>query len=305
MSRDFKVKAAPGQSGMMVKTVLRRSSGVSTRLIRRVAHGDGALFLNGKPAKFIDKVVDGDEITLVMPEEKSDFTAEAIPVDIMYEDDHLILLDKVPGIVVHPTKGHVGHTVANAIQHHMEQTGESYKIRFVNRLDMDTSGVLLVGKTSLAQSDFSQRVAAGLVTKEYLAIVTGDLRGTGVVDAPIALFEEGSPRRMVAEGGYPSKTEYVSEKNFTVGGDRYSLVRLRLHTGRTHQIRVHLAHIGHPVLADHLYGSPSELIERQALHSHILSFPHPITGKQLEFMAGLHDDMMKLLPDEWIGNMKG
>jgi 23S rRNA pseudouridine1911/1915/1917 synthase len=280
---------------MMAKTVLRRNKNISTRLIRKVTHGSGELLVNGAPARFIDKVDAGDEILIVLPEEISAFPPEDIPLSILFEDEQLLVIDKQPGIVVHPTKGHVSGTIANAVQRYMEMSGQSFKIRFVNRLDMGTSGVLLVGKSSLAQSDFVSQAAAGRVSKEYLAIVTGRTEEHGVIDAPIDLEGEGSPKRTVKEDGYPSRTEYFLEKVVKIGGTEYSLLRLILHTGRTHQIRVHLAYIGHPVLSDPLYGEPNGLIGRQALHAHRLSFPHPITGEPGSFTASLPEDMNSIV----------
>jgi 23S rRNA pseudouridine1911/1915/1917 synthase len=295
MDGRLTVGVSADESGMKVQTVLRRSKGLSTRLMRRIAQGDGALLVNGAHARFVDKVKEGDEIVIVVPRERSDFPPEDIPLDVIYEDEHLLVMNKAPGIVVHPTKGHASGTIANAIQHRMESRGEEYRVRFISRLDMNTSGVLLAGKSSLAQSDFAISAAAGKVTKEYTAIAEGHMDAHGVIDEPIALEAEGSPRRTVREDGRASKTEYVCEKTFEVGGEKYSLLRVFLHTGRTHQIRVHLAHIGHPVLADSLYGRLSELIERQALHASKLSFPHPITGQQLSFEAELREDMRRLI----------
>ena len=280
---------------MTVRTVLRRDKGISTRLIRKVTHGGGELLVGGAPARFVDRVHAGDEIKLVMPEERSGFVAQDIPLDVIYEDEHLLAINKQPGLVVHPTKGHADGTLANAVQRYMERSGEAYKIRFISRLDMDTSGVLLIGKNSLAQSDFAIQSAAGHVQKEYIALVCGVLEGSGLIDAPIALEREGSPKRTVRDDGYPSKTEYYAVRIAGPSGSEYTILRIILHTGRTHQIRVHLAHIGHPVLGDSLYGDASSLIARQALHSHTISFPHPITGKRLDLTAELHKDMKKLL----------
>jgi 23S rRNA pseudouridine1911/1915/1917 synthase len=263
--------------------------------MRQIAQGEGALLVNGEPARFVDKVLEGDEIVIETPRERSDFPPEDIPLSVIYEDDHLLLIDKAPGIVVHPTKGHPVHTMANAIQFHMEQRGEEYRVRFVSRLDMNTTGVLLAGKSSLAQSDFTVRAAAGRVMKEYAAIVVGRTEGQGIIDEPIAIESATSPRRAVKADGRAAKTEYVREQVFETDGEEYSLLRVHLHTGRTHQIRVHLAHIGHPVLGDSLYGRPSELIDRQALHSRRLSFPHPITGEQLSFEAELPADMRAVI----------
>jgi len=312
------------EDGTTARGVLRRARGVSQRLVRKIAHGDGdgggALFINGKAARFRDKVKAGDEIRLVFPVEESWIEPEDIPLAVLYEDEYMIAIDKAPGLVVHPTRGHREGTVAGAIVYHMRQRGESYKPRFISRLDMDTSGVLLVGKNSHAQDNLAKQAAAGSLEKYYIAVVEGrledDLPGSGIIDLPIGLERPGEPRRAVIpeeEGGLPSRTEYEVIEHKRDGsfehehkrdGSFYvrehkknrpfcvlTVVRARLITGRTHQIRVHFAHCGHPILGDRLYGQPSLLIARQALHAAKVVFSHPGTGRPHSIEAPLPDDM--------------
>jgi len=299
------------EDGMTARGVLRRAKGVSQRLVRKIAHGDGegtgALYINGRPARFRDKVRSGDEIRLVLPEEESWIEPEDIPLAVLFEDEYMIAIDKRPGFVVHPTKGHREGTVAGAIVHHMRQREESYKPRFISRLDMDTSGVLLVGKNSYAQDNLAKQAAAGSLEKHYIAVVEGrledDMPRSGIIDLPIGLENPGEPRRAVIpeeEGGYPSRTEYevinlASDSRELPVSDAdessVTVVRARLITGRTHQIRVHFAHCGHPVLGDRLYGQPSPLIARQALHAAKVVFSHPGTGRPVSIEAPLPDDM--------------
>ena len=332
-----------GEDGMTARGVLRRAKGVSQRLVRKIAHsegeGAGALFINGQPARFRDKVISGDEIRLVFPEEESWIEPEDIPLSVLYEDEDILVIDKQPGIVVHPTKGHRERTVAGAVVHHMRQRGESYKPRFISRLDMDTSGVLLIGKNSHAQDNLAKQSAAGTVEKYYIAVLEGrpedDLPPSGVIDLPIGLAQPGEPKRAVIpeeKGGYPSRTEYevletvsfiaadgngllhcarndkenqVNVKNhvslcFASEGEcqpyYLTVVRARLITGRTHQIRVHFAHFGHPVLGDQLYGSPTPLIARQALHATEIAFAHPVSGRPMRIESPLPSDISALLP---------
>jgi 23S rRNA pseudouridine1911/1915/1917 synthase len=207
----------------------------------------------------------------------------------------MLICDKQPGLVVHPTKGHSDGTLANGIMRHMQMRGEAYKIRFISRLDRDTSGILLVGKNAHTQTDFARQAAAGEVYKGYVAIVCGRLCGSGRIDLPIDLEQDGAIKRTVREDGYPSVTEYESVQGFAAAGAEYTLLKLRLLTGRTHQIRVHLAHIGHPVLGDTLYGTPSVLIDRQALHAEVLRFSHPKDGRALAFEAEMPPDMRAIL----------
>ena len=329
---------------MTARGVLRRTQGVSQRLVRKIKHGEGedagALYVNKEPAFFRDRVKTGDEIQLVFPKEKSWIEPEEIALSILYEDDDILVLDKQPGIVVHPTNGHRNGTIANGLIFHMAARGEEYKPRFINRLDMGTSGVLLIGKNSYAQDNLSKQNAAGSVEKIYVAVLVGnledDLPASGIIDLPIGLVNENEPNRGVIpeeEGGYPSQTEYevidaqaetplrfdgtlpaasqgesfgnvtASSSNANLQGafgseppdEILTVVRIRLITGRTHQIRVHFSHYGHPLLGDQLYGSPSPLIERQALHAAEISFAHPVSGQEMKVTAPIPEDMASLI----------
>jgi 23S rRNA pseudouridine1911/1915/1917 synthase len=296
MKYDLTCEVGQDETGMTVKGVLRRHKGISLRLIRRIVHGEGDVLLNGNSARFIDRVTAGDVIGLIFPSEKQDLHPQDIPITVLYEDDDLLIVDKQPGIVVHPTKGHPAGTVANGVARYMHTRDERYKVRLINRLDMDTSGVLLIGKNGHAQSDFTARAGRSQVEKKYLAIVSGSVMPeSGVIDLPIGLEAEGAVRRTVRADGYPSITHYCVKERF---GDGFALLELRLGTGRTHQIRVHLAHIGCPILGDVLYGTEidaSALIDRQALHAFSLRFPHPSTGKEVYVEAPLPADMKHCL----------
>jgi len=301
------VTAGADDAGMTARGVLKHAKGVSQRLIRRIANGNGegagALFINGHPALFRDRVKEGDEIRLVFPDEKSWIDPEDMPLDVLYEDNDILVVNKQHGVVVHPTKGHRDGTIAGAIVHHMLSRGESYKPRFISRLDMDTSGVLLVGKNSHAQDNLAKQGMADGVKKYYTAVLEGrledDLPASGIIDLPIGLERPGEPRRAVIsedEGGYPSQTEYRVIKNALPAADDsiLTVVRARLITGRTHQIRVHFAHYGHPVLGDSLYGNPTRLIDRQALHATEIVFAHPVTGREIKIEAPIPADMAGL-----------
>ena len=296
------VKAGPGEDGMTARGVLRRMSGVSQRLVRKIAHGEGeasgALYINGKEALFRDRVKAGDEIRVIFPDETSWIEPQDIPLEVIYEDGDILVIDKQPGIVVHPTKGHRDGTIANAIVCHTQKRGENYRPRFISRLDMYTSGVLLIGKNSHAQDSLAKQNALDGVEKIYIAALEGrledDLPPAGVIDLPIGRPAQNGPSRAVLpeeEGGYPSQTAYEILRHNDGGAAGLTVVRVRLITGRTHQIRVHFAHYGHPVLGDELYGSPSPLIARQALHAAEIAFSHPVTGKPLRFEAPLPPDI--------------
>lgn len=279
--------------GLMVKELLRRRFGFSSRLMRRLKV-QGGVELNGAFVKLYEKGKAGDRLTVELPEERSQFEPENMKINVLYEDDDLILINKQPGCVVHPTKGHVNHTIANGLMQYMIDTEQSFKIRFINRLDMDTSGVLCVGKNSHCQDDFSKQAGKNSVEKKYMAVVRGIVEDEcGTVDCPIGLEDADHVRRIVKENGYPSVTHYRVLSRYEKG---YSLVKLLLETGRTHQIRVHMEHMGHPVVGDVLYGKQEDLlIERQALHARSLSFDHPVKRTRMTVEAPLPEDMIRLL----------
>lgn len=250
--------------------------------------------LNGTPTPgFITPEV-GDEISIRLPEETSNFPAEDIPIDVLYEDDDLMFINKQPGLIVHPTKGHPFHTIANGLMKYMLNNGQKYKIRFANRIDTDTSGIVIVAKNANSQNDISLQMRENLVHKQYMAIVNGVIRDDEfTIDKPIGRpNEESIQRKVLSEGGKDAITDVKVLERFY----NNTLVEVTLHTGRTHQIRVHLAHIGHPITGDHLYeGDAPALIDRQALHAAKMIVNHPMTGEKLEIEAPLPNDMKKCL----------
>lgn len=278
--------------------LLRRHFRFSARLRAKIKK-EKAAFLNGEPitGKMAPRI--GDELLVVLPEEKSYFTPEPIPIYPIFEDDQLLVINKQPGIVVHPTHSQPRHTIAGGIAQYMLDTGRDFKIRFVNRLDMDTSGLLVLAKNAYVQDDYVGQQQAGKVEKEYLAVVKGTLGpvGTkGTVDAPIGRADPKHPKRSVMEDGRPCVTHYQVLEIFSRGTNDYALAKLFLETGRTHQIRVHLSHLGHPIVGDYLYGGEAvHLMARQALHAQFLSFDHPITKERLRLEAPLPDDMSHLI----------
>lgn len=282
------------EAGEEVREVMRKNFDFSSRLRNRIKRNK-LVNLNGVQAEGWHRVSEGDKLTVELPEERSNFTPQPIPLFPVYEDDDLLILNKQPGLIVHPTKGHPMNTVANALMYYMDRKGESWKIRFVNRLDMDTSGLLVVAKNAYCQNEYTLQSKKNLVKKTYTAIVRGYPDSEeGTIDLPIGRPDPVLVNRGVMEGGAPSVTHYRVLERFEKYP--YSLVELVLETGRTHQIRVHMSHIGHPVLGDHLYGGENPLfIERQALHATRLSFTHPIKKEPLNLEAPLPDDMLKAI----------
>ena len=291
---DFTHTVTPEDEGLELKEIMRNHFDFSARLRNRIKR-EKLVLLNGSRAQGWFRPAAGDIIKITLPDEKSHFEPQNIPIYPVFEDDDLLIINKQPGLIVHPTKGHPSGTVANALMYYMEQTNQSFKIRFVNRLDMDTSGLLVIAKNSYCQNDYTHQMKANTVRKRYVAVVKGIVESdSGTIDIPIGRPDPENVRRGVMENGSPSVTHYRVLERFARMG--YTFVELLLETGRTHQIRVHMSHIGHPVLGDWLYGGDNvALIERQALHAASLSFTHPITKEKLHIEAPLPEDMQNVL----------
>lgn len=291
---EFIHKVTTEDQGLEVKDIMRNHFDFSARLRNKIKR-EKLVLLNDQQTQGWIVPKEGDVIKIVLPDEKSNFEPQDIPVYPVFEDDDILIINKQPGLIVHPTKGHPSGTVANALMHYMEKTGQSFKIRFVNRLDMDTSGLLVIAKNAYCQNDYTHQMKENLVEKRYISIVKGIIESdSGVIELPIGRPDPENVRRGVMKNGAPSVTHYKVLERFPKRG--YTLVELLLETGRTHQIRVHMSHIGHPVLGDWLYGGDNILlIERQALHAARLTFTHPITKKELQLEAPLPDDMKQAL----------
>lgn len=292
------------QDGMPVKWAAKETFGLSTRLLRKLKDSDG-VWINGKSVRLIDRVHTGDQVEICFPSEESYIEPEPIPLSILFEDPDLLVLDKQPGVVVHPTKGHQSGTLLNGILFHMEEQGEQYKPRLVNRLDRDTSGVLVVAKNSHAQDALSKQMRGDEMEKTYLAVVRGIVEPEEfLIDLPIGKEEDHHIHRSVCAHGDPSRTHVRVLERFPAG---YTLVQLRLETGRTHQIRVHMNHLGHPVAADLLYGTlqnqpiqgtlAETMLQRQALHSSSITFRHPVSGESLRFSAPFPTDLEQFIQE--------
>ena len=293
----FTFLAQENDKGRTIKDILKKEFSFSRRLRTKLKKQPSLVKLNDKEAYGWFQVNPGDLISVDFPQENSQFEAENIPIEILYEDEDLLVINKEPGMVCHPTKGHSSKTLSNAIQYYIDEKEESYKIRFISRLDMDTSGAILVAKNSHAQDHLIRQMTEGRVVKRYLALIEGHMEeDQGTIDLPIGHPEPDQLKRRVFHGGAKSVTHYKTLQREQFTERDYSLLELVLETGRTHQIRVHLSHIGHPVLGDTLYGKPApQYISRQALHASYLSFPHPVSGKRMEIYAPLPDDLKALI----------
>lgn len=284
MVETYIVKEA--DHGMKLIDILVRRFDLSIRQLRRSKHSK-LVRVNGNKISFGATLRAGDVVELLMEEEENIFEPQPIAFGVEYEDAYLIAANKPPFLVVHPTKSHQSDTLGNAVAYHMEQSGERYKIRFINRLDRDTSGIVLIAKNAATQQRITEQMQRNAVGKRYLAIVEGVIDESGEIRLPIGRLREEDVVRVVTETGKKAITRY---RRIRTMGD-CSLVEIELLTGRTHQIRVHFKAIGHPVLGDSLYGGTSPYIGRQALHCAEMSFDHPITKERLVVKAELPKDM--------------
>ncbi|MEY4560844.1 MAG: hypothetical protein RLZZ618_121 [Pseudomonadota bacterium] len=250
----------------------------------------GHVRIDGKPIDSPSrKVLAGQEMSvdLVPTPESRAFRAEAIPLSIVFEDEHLMVIDKPAGLVVHPAAGHWSGTLLNGILHHYPQAATLARAGIVHRLDKDTSGLMVVGKSLLAVTAFGRAIAAREVHREYLAIVNGRLRSEPFrVDAPMGRDPLSRVKMAVLGQGRPAQTDVTPLAVAELETGAVTAVRCKLHTGRTHQIRVHLAFKGHPLVSDPLYaGRPALGLQRQALHATKLGLAHPVTGEWMWFDA--------------------
>lgn len=278
-------------SGEIIKRVLKDELNISSRLLSKLKKQEGVL-LNGVYAKNHMVVKSGDIIKIIMTEPENKFEPQNIPLEIIYEDIDVIIINKQPGIVVHPTKSHPQNTIANALAYYLNEKGIKCRIRFVNRLDMDTSGLLITAKNAFTHHVISEQMQQNLVKKKYLTFVEGSVTDDeGTIDAPIYRPSEESIKRVVDVRGQNSITKYNVIERFP----KSTLLEIELLTGRTHQIRVHLEYIGHPLIGDSLYGeSQIKLIDRQALHSYYLKFFQPRFKNAVELSATMPKDMQNL-----------
>lgn len=266
----------------------------------------GSVLVNGKPVKVKTKVKGGEMVTVnVTLKPPPQWEAQAIPLDIVYEDEALLVINKPIGLVVHPGAGNADQTLLNAILHHSPQSRSLPRAGILHRLDKNTSGLLVIAKTSIALKKLGQQLKKRTLLREYQAIVQGTLISGGTVSAPIGRHPIKRNRMAVLENGRQAVTHFRVAEKYRV----HTRLKISLETGRTHQIRVHLAHLRHPIVGDPTYGGRlmltkgmlPELIEalrkfkRQALHAFALGLTHPITNEFIRWEIGLPDDMKQLI----------
>ncbi|WML35678.1 RluA family pseudouridine synthase [Clostridium sp. OS1-26] len=287
-------KVAAEDEGLKLREYLKSKQKLSSRLIKGAAI-EGRITVNEKITKLNYVVKHNDEIGFnVAKEEGQNIDPEKMDIEVVYEDIDIIVVNKRPGIVVHPTKSYPNGTLANGLLYYFKEKGENCIVRLVSRLDMDTSGLIMIAKNQFSHMALARDMSNENFEKSYLAIVHGNMKEKqGTINLPIYRTGGDTIKRIVDERGQESVTHFKVVESFNKG----DLVELTLETGRTHQIRVHLTHLGHPLYGDSLYGTEddSDYIERQALHAYKLKFPHPRTGDILSLETDIPEDMKELL----------
>ena len=275
--------------------LVREADGLTRSQIKRLIQ-DGQVLVNDMPCRPSQQVRAGDRVSLVVPPPRPvAIEPEDIPLSVVYQDAHLLVVDKPAGLTVHPAPGHPSGTLVNAllaVVPDLKGIGGELRPGIVHRLDKETSGLMVVAKTHQAHLELSRQIKERQVEKGYLALASGVVTPSeGVIDAPIGRNPRHRKKMAVVAGGRAARTRYKVLRS----SDRYSFVEVMLETGRTHQIRVHFASLGRPLVGDRVYGNRSPLIKRQFLHAHLLGFTHPETGEWRQFTSSLPADLRAVL----------
>ena len=277
-------------NGKRVVDFLKGKAKASARLITKLKHDDDGIMLNGVHTRTIDLLKTGDILTITLPVDKEEQTSAVeplpYPLKIFYEDEDLLIVDKPAGLPLHPSHNHQGDTLANAVAYHLQQQGKSSVFRSIGRLDRGTSGIVICGLNR-----FVTGILNGNIYKEYMAVCDGIYEGEGIIDRPIYRPDPIKTYRTVDERGEFAITEWKAISHY---GNK-TLLRIHLQTGRTHQIRVHFASLGTPLVGDTMYGTPREDISRQALHCCYCKFIHPVTNEIIEIESPLPEDIAQFV----------
>lgn len=295
MTDELKLTIDSAMTGRIDKELAHHLTDISRSQLQKWIE-DGNVTVNGEKVKPKYKLVVGDRV-VVQPEkpQKIDLEPENIPLDIVYEDDDVIVVNKPQGMVVHPAPGHPNHTLVNALLYHspLSTINGEFRPGIVHRIDKDTSGLLMIAKNDLAHRSLAAQLKAKTNEREYVALVHGVIKEErGTIDAPLGRSKRDRKKQAVVEDGRHAVTHFKVLERF----QHYTLVSCRLETGRTHQIRVHMKYIGHPLAGDPLYGPRKTLPGNgQYLHARLLGFKHPRTGKQMTFTSPLPEYFQKMI----------
>ena len=297
---EFRLNVQNEQQDLRIDKVLADELAGNSRSYIQKLIRDGNILVNGKSVKANYKLTEGEEIHVcILDPEILSIVPEKISLDILYEDEDLLVVNKPKGMVVHPAAGHYNNTLVNALLYHCKGnlSGINGILRpgIVHRIDMDTTGSLVVCKTDLAHRSLAEQLKEHSITRRYRAIVYGTLKEEGTINAAIGRHPTDRKKMSIhAKNGKPAVTHYRVLKNYR----DFTYIECELETGRTHQIRVHMASINHPLLGDKVYGPekcPYKFLQGQTLHARTLGFCHPRTGKYLEFQAPMPEYFEKLL----------
>ncbi len=271
-----------------------RGKGYSTQCIKELKKQWGSILINDEPQYMKVALQEGSTLTVHIQEDNysEKIPPVELPLDILYEDEDLLVINKPADMPIHPSLNNYENSLANALAWYFEKQNKPFIFRCINRLDRDTSGLTIVAKHMLSGGILSSMVAERSIHREYLAIVRGAITPeSGTIDAPIGRKGDSIIERQI---DYTSGERAVTHYTLKKYKNGHSLLYIHLETGRTHQIRVHMKHIGFPLIGDHLYNPDMEYMTRQALHSHRLQFTHPITGESMDFTAPLPVDMRRV-----------
>lgn len=283
------------QGGQTIDSFLRKK-GYSRRLIIALKNTDNGILVDGEKRFTNYMLSPGERLAVTLPPEEDSEHIEAVelPFDVIYEDNHMIAVNKPADMPIHPSINNHGNTLANAAAWYFKEKGIPFTFRCVNRLDRDTTGLVLLAKHALSGCILSEMVKKRTLKREYLCICEGEIKEAGTVDLPIGRLSGSAVMRCIdLESGDRAVTHY---RPLAIENHR-TLLRIRLETGRTHQIRVHMGALGHPLPGDYLYNPDYADIARQPLHSESLTFPHPVTGEMKHLMAPVPEDMGRLFPE--------
>lgn len=272
--------------GKKVIAYLRGEAKISARLIKSLKRVENGITLNGEHIRTVDILHVGDKLKIEIPCPDGDIEPINIPIDVIYEDNDLIAVNKSPFLACHPTHNHQGDTLANALAYHLKKEGKQSVFRAVGRLDKGTSGIVICALNKHSAAKIPQTVE-----KEYIAVVSGKTEKFGTIDKPIYRPDPMKTIRAVGEQGDRAVTHW---ETLATNGE-CSLVKIQLETGRTHQIRVHFASIGMPLVGDSLYGTDEMKLGHQLLHCARVSFIHPVTNKKITLEAPMPEDMKKII----------
>lgn len=285
MGRKMDFTIPKEYDGKKVINFLKGEVKVSARLLKALKQIENGITLNGEHIRSIDPIHAGDILSLDIPCPDGEIEPMDIPINILYEDDDFVVINKGPFLACHPTHNHQGDTLANALVYHLKNEGKPTMFRAIGRLDKGTSGIVICALNKLFASGIPKTVK-----KEYLAVINGTPEKSGTIDAPIYRPDPMKTLRAVGEHGDKAVTHWTVEKQ----NNDISLVRIRLETGRTHQIRVHFASIGMPLVGDSMYGTDESNIGHQLLHCARVTLIHPITWQEMVFEAPMPEDMQKI-----------